>query len=166
MARQNSNRNKYKVKSVSEAKTISKEYLREIELEKVISFGLPEIDDRYNIWRVPLINNENERIGEVVIDALTTLIDESKTTSKELLEKRLLGRNGKKKSKKVSNDAPRLSNLRNTIGLGDSEQLLRETPEESVDLVIHLKSKIMEAEVNINVDDKREDTETKKATTI
>ena len=67
-------------------------YLNSIELDKAIDFGLPEIDDRYHIWRVPVKSKNNESIGEVVIDALTTLINEKKTTSKELLESRLLGR--------------------------------------------------------------------------
>jgi DNA modification methylase len=138
MARQNnSKRDLYKVASVKEAKEIATEYLTEIELEKVIAFGLPEVDDRFHIWRVPLINSNTEKIGEVVIDAFSTLIDESKTTSRELLEKRLLGRNGNKEKpeKKLISDIPKISILRNTIGLGDSELLLSETPEESIDLV-------------------------------
>jgi DNA modification methylase len=46
-----------------------------------------------------------------------------------------LGRkNGTKKKRKASS-VPKISTLRNTIGLGDSEVLLQETPSESVDLV-------------------------------
>ena len=126
MARNNTRSDIFKVKSVTEAKHIAQEFLKEIDLEKVISFGLPEVDDRFNIWRVPLLKDDSEKIGEVVIDALTTLIDDSKTTEKELLERRLLGRNGTKKRKKSNNDIPKISNLRNTIGLGDSEKLLKE----------------------------------------
>lgn len=105
-------------------------------LEKVISFGLPEIDDRFNIWRVPLKSKDNVAIGEVVIDAITTLIDSAKSTPKELLENRLLGRTDVSlKRKKQSGDAPKISMLRNTVGFGDSEELLKELPAESVDLV-------------------------------
>lgn len=63
-----------------------------MELDKVIVFGLPEIDVRFDIWRVPLKSKDNTAIGEVVIDAIPTLIDSTKTTPKDLLENRLLGR--------------------------------------------------------------------------
>lgn len=126
----------YRVTSAKEAKAISLDYLKQLELEKVISFGLPEIDDRFNIWRVPLKSKDNVAIGEVVIDAITTLIDSAKSTPKELLENRLLGRTDVSlKRKKQSGDAPKISMLRNTVGFGDSEELLKELPAESVDLV-------------------------------
>ena len=128
-------RSKYKITTVEQAKTVSKNYLKSIELEKAVDFGLPEIDDRYHIWRVPIKSKSNEAIGEIVIDAMTTLIHEKKSTNKEVLESRLLGRkNGTKKKRKASS-VPKISTLRNTIGLGDSEVLLQETPSESVDLV-------------------------------
>jgi len=124
----------YIVKSVNDAKSIGTELLKKMELENVISFGLPEIDDRYHIWRVPLKHNR-KAIGEIVIDAKTSLIEEAKTTSKDVLEARLLGR--KKEVKKTTKKAevPKLSTLPNTIGQGDSEELLKETPSDSIDLV-------------------------------
>lgn len=134
---QKERRKLYKVKTVSAAKEVAKNYLKTIELEKVTQFGLPEIDDRYNIWRVPILleSNKSEKIGEIVIDAKTTLINEKRTTTKELLETRILGRKTSKSKKRKKNGVPKISNLRNTIGLGDSEKLLNETPNESVDLV-------------------------------
>ena len=126
----------YRVTTAKEAKAISLNYLKELELDKVISFGLPEIDDRFNIWRVPLKSKDDAAIGEVVIDAITTLIDEAKTTPKDLLENRLLGRSDVSlKRKRKSSESPKISSLRNTIGLGDSEELLKELPSECVDLV-------------------------------
>jgi len=128
-------RNKYRVSTVDQAKTVARNYLKTIALDKVIEFGLPEIDDRYDIWRVPIKSLTNAQIGEVVIDALTSLVNEKKTTKREIIESRLLGRkNGESKSRKV-NGIPKISNLINTIGLGDSEELLAQTPSESVDLV-------------------------------
>lgn len=126
----------YRVTTTKEAKDISLSYLKQLELDKVIVFGLPEIDDRFNIWRVPLKSKDNTAIGEVVIDAITTLIDSTKTTPKDLLENRLLGRtDGSLKRKSKSSLIPKVSMLRNTIGLGDAEELLKELPSESVDLV-------------------------------
>lgn len=126
---------KFRVRSADQAKEIGKQYLLEIDLDKVIDFGLPEVDDRFSVWRVPLLSKSGERIGELVIDAVTTFIDRTKTTEKEVLENRLLGRVDRKKSKVKKGDFVRLSTLRNTIGFGDSEELLKDLPSESVDLV-------------------------------
>lgn len=137
MARTNKKkvRSTYRVTTAKDAKEIGLNYLVELELSKVIVFGLPEIDDRFNIWRVPLKTKNGAKIGEIVIDAITTLIDFSKTTAKEILENRLLGKavDSPKRTDKL--DTPKLSMLRNTIGLGDSEDLLLELPAESVDLI-------------------------------
>lgn len=136
---------KYRVKTTKEAKSISSDLIKEYELSNVIVYGLPEIDDRYDIWRVPLLNLNKQAIGEIVIDAISSLTDQKKSSSKEILENRLLGRasiikedkNDLKeiKSKKSISELPKLSLLRNTIGLGDSEILLSEMPAESVDLI-------------------------------
>src|SRR5574341_329590 len=127
----------YDVLNVQQAKEISQLYVKEMELQNVLSFGLPEVDDRYHIWRVPLINPSSERIGEIVIDAKSSLIIESKSTKKDVLEKRLLGRNGKpqKRQKKTVLKNYILSSIRNTVALGDSEEILSQMPAESVDLV-------------------------------
>ena len=135
MRSSNTKRHKYKINTVEQAKTVSKNFLKSIELDKAVDFGLPEIDDRYHIWRVPIKSKSEEVIGEIVIDAMTTLINEKKSTNKELLESRLLGRKNGSTKKRKTNSVPKISNLRNTIGLGDSELLLQETPNESVDLV-------------------------------
>jgi len=128
---------KYGVKNVSDAKKIANIWLRETRLEYVVAFGLPEIDDRYHIWRVPLLNNmSKERIGEIVINEKTTLILESKTTKPKILEERMLGMNKKKKGKKPKERKEYIiSSLRNTIAWGDSEEILEDLPAESVNLV-------------------------------
>jgi len=136
----------YRITEVKEAKQVSKDYLITMELEKAIDFGLPEIDDRYHIWRVPLLSKTKENIGEIVIDAITSLINEKKSTTKIVLESRLLGRkllNGYNRNghlnghieENENGDVPKISNLRNTVGFGDSEQLLSDTPNESIDLI-------------------------------
>jgi hypothetical protein len=42
----------YLVTSVEDAKSIAKNHLKINELGDVFSFGLPEVDDRYHVWRV------------------------------------------------------------------------------------------------------------------
>lgn len=128
-------RSSYRVTTAKDAKSISLDYLRTLALDKVVDFGLPEIDDRFNIWRIPIKSKMGVRIGEVVIDAITTLIDSSKTTSKEIFENRLLGRSEIPQRKSRKSEVPKLSMLRNTVGIGDSEVLLKELPNECVDLI-------------------------------
>ncbi len=132
---------RYAVLNVKAAKEIATEWLKDKQLENAIEFGLPEVDDRYHIWRVPLLSKfDQNRVGEIVIDASTSLILQGKTTSREAIETRLLGRERKLADRKTGKDrkarsAYKLSTLRNTIALGDSESVLLDLPAESVDLV-------------------------------
>ena len=83
---------KYLVTTVAQAREITNGWLSEIDLKKAAKLGLPEVDDRYHVWRVPLCDQQNAKIGEVVIDAYTTEILYHKTTKPEILEARLLQR--------------------------------------------------------------------------
>lgn len=129
----------YTVLDVQTAKKIALTWLKEIRLENALIFGLPEIDDRYHIWRVPLLTVVGEEfIGEVVIDARTSLILENKTSSQATLEARLLGRSTEpvpQNSTRHSKNSYALSDMRNTIALGDAEDILPDLPAESIDLV-------------------------------
>jgi DNA modification methylase len=125
----------YGVLNVDDARQIAMTWLESIELENVVAFGLPEVDDRYHIWRVPLVaKGSGERVGEVVIDAYTSLIIKKKTTSPAVIEARLLGRK-RRTARKSKRRAYVLSSLRNTIACGDGEDILQDLPAESVDLV-------------------------------
>lgn len=130
---------KYAVALVAEAKSISSGWLKNFHLENAVAFGLPEVDDRYHIWRVPLVKaGTKERIGEVVIDAYTSLVDAGETTTPDVLEARLLGRHGSEKLKQNGNGQATqmpVSFVRNTVILGDSEQALLDMPSQSVDLI-------------------------------
>lgn len=55
------NKQQYRIKTVKEAKNIALEYIKSVDLENVTKFGLPEIDDRFNIWRVPIISLDGEK---------------------------------------------------------------------------------------------------------
>lgn len=125
----------YRISTVKSAKSVASVYIKDCELDKVTKFGLPEIDDRFDIWRVPILTMDGAKIGEVVIDAILSFIDVNKTTTKEILENRLLGRKPQSTSKKRGKRIPKISMLSNTIRMGDSEELLMEMPNECVDLV-------------------------------
>lgn len=130
-------RRKYMIRTTTEAKKIAEELMKEYELNKVIDFGLPEIDDRTHIWRIALLNkNDKNRVGEVVLNAKTSLIDEKRSTDKNLLERRLLKRaNLKPSTNKKKKDEYVKSQMRNTIACGDSEKILSELPKNSIELI-------------------------------
>jgi len=126
----------YNVLTVEDARSIATIWLERTGLEEAIVFGLPEIDDRYHIWRVPLVGkNQRERVGEIAIDARTSLVYADKTTSKDILEKRLLRRKDSRKKRAPRNRRYKISALRNTIACGDAEDILQQLPEKSVDLI-------------------------------
>lgn len=126
----------YLVLNVKQAKNIVKNWLSEVQLVNAIKLGLPEVDDRYHYWRVPLCAKSGTKMGEVVIDAYSTEIIASKTTKPEILTARLLNQDESKVIETKQNKREyKLSNLRNTVGLGDSARLLEEMPAESVDLI-------------------------------
>jgi DNA modification methylase len=126
----------YLLRTVAEAKEIVLNWLREINLVNVIKLGLPEVDDRYHIWRVPLCNEQKKTLGEVVIDAYTTEILADRTTRTEIIIARLLKQDESKlENRKKPKKEYKLSSLRNTIGFGDCGELLEEMPAESVDLI-------------------------------
>jgi DNA modification methylase len=127
----------YHVLDVKTAKDICRSWLEGADLTQAVTLGLPEVDDRYHVWRVPLVQPSRKiRVGEIVIDAWTSLVLEDKTTTPETIEARLLGRDeaaGKRATKKI--EPYPLSALRNTIAQGDSEKLLSDLPASSVNLV-------------------------------
>ena len=130
-------RRHYAVVSVSQAKQIGQHYLLEEKIEEMVTaFGLPEVDDRYHIWRVPLIAAQR-KVGEIVIDARTSLVQRDRTTDTDILKSRWDQAVGKpyRKNTGKGNSVIARSELNNTILLGDSEQTLKDLPAESVDLV-------------------------------
>jgi DNA modification methylase len=126
----------YLLRTVAQAKEIVLNWLQEIDLANAIELGLPEVDDRYHIWRVPLCNERKKNVGEVVIDAYTTEILSDKTTRPEIITARLLKQDKSKlENRKKPKKEYKLSSLRNTIGFGDCAELLEDMPAESVDLI-------------------------------
>lgn len=128
---------RYGVLTVEQARAIAHAWLSRARLGDAVSFGLPEVDDRYHVWRVPLRKAPNgESLGEVVIDARTSLVLEKRSTDFDMLEARLFGRSerddsvGKQKAGRYV-----ISSLRNTVAFGDSEEVLQDLPAESVHLV-------------------------------
>ena len=55
---------------------------------KDITYGLPEIHDRYNIWNIPILYN-NKVIGEITIDAYTGSINKKLSTKINIFLRRI-----------------------------------------------------------------------------
>jgi DNA modification methylase len=128
----------YSIKSVAEAKRIVKEILASDGITD-FKFGLPEVDDRYHVWRVPIIDSNKLRMGEIVLDARSGKLDPQKSTASELLIEKIeiskaLPLNADKK-KNSKNKIMELSEIQNTILHGDAEEILKLLPDNSTNLV-------------------------------
>ena len=126
---------KYAVQNVVQAKSIASGYLASVGLmELTDSFGLPEVDDRYHVWRVPVVGANGDRLGEIVIDAYTSLVQSARSTGTEVIRERQQAKPRGRKRRIHPRTIAR-SELRNTIIQGDAAETLAELPAESVDLV-------------------------------
>ena len=128
---------KYAVRDVSQAREITMQWLTELGLSRAVALGLPEVDDRSHVWRVPLLKSGQKiRVGEVVIDARTSLIDRLSSTAHQVIEDRLLGREpdastvNEKREKQTL-----LSWVRNTVILDDCEKALADFPASAAGLI-------------------------------
>lgn len=131
----------YAVTTAAQAKQVAGNYLGANVDDaplRSLRFGLPEVDDRYHVWRVALVDGPGvERFGEIVIDARTGLVQRDRSTDLALLRARRDGAAVKRPapSRKQRKSPIARSELRNTILLGDSEETLAGLPAQSVDLV-------------------------------
>ncbi|WP_410031307.1 DNA-methyltransferase [Escherichia coli] len=124
----------YLVTSTTQAKKIAKLHLEKLDLADKFSFGLPEVDDRYHVWRVPLVAT-GHRIGEIVINSKTSTIDYKKSSKSPFLIKKAMEvvhtQKKVKKEKKIISKSP----LNNMLLQGNCAETLKKLPDESVNLV-------------------------------
>ena len=128
----------YSITSTAQAKLLASEVLSNWDQGDVdLRFGLPEVDDRYHVWRIPLIRGKSERLGELVFNAKSGVFDATRSTEPELIQTRLLQDPLSEVRKKRSDRSSVIvrSELRNTIIQGDAEETLVDLPAESIDLV-------------------------------
>ncbi|MBI3319967.1 MAG: site-specific DNA-methyltransferase [Candidatus Omnitrophica bacterium] len=125
---------RYGLLTVQEARAAATEWLVRLGLQELVTFGLPEVDDRYHIWRVPLLKaGTKERVGEAVIDARSSLLLTERSTAKDVLEARLYGKHETARIDRY--DRTIISSVRNTVICGDCEVALGDLPAESVGLI-------------------------------
>jgi DNA modification methylase len=126
----------YAVRTVDEARVLADAQVRSWRLSANVHFGLPEIDDRYHVWRVPLLATRRAgRVGELVLDAHTGTVDSRRSTEVATVKARLAAGDGSARTGSVRPAAIARSPLENTVLCGDSEETLSDLPVGSVDLV-------------------------------
>lgn len=129
----------YNVVNTVQAKEITEKYLTaQFDSMENITYGLPEIIDRYNIWNVPILYKK-EVIGEVAVDAYSREINKKLSSHVPVLQ----GRKQKidkgnvvavKKCRKKK-EVYRISDLGNMLLKGRAEFVLQQLPEQSIDMV-------------------------------
>jgi DNA modification methylase len=124
----------YAVRTVDEARATAALHVADWQLDTAVTFGLPEIDDRYHVWRVPVLDDATTRVGEIVIDARSATVDAVRTTDAATVTARLARPSERPAPAPPSRPISR-SPLSNTVLCGDSELTLRALPPGSVDLV-------------------------------
>ena len=132
-----SEKRRYRVLTTDEAKAVADVELGVWDILGQVEYGLPEVDDRYHIWRVPLVRpGTSEKVGEVVIDARSALVQARRSSDPAVVKARLAGRaNGAAELAEPPAEAIPWPALANTILLGDSEQTLAGLPAGAIDLV-------------------------------
>jgi DNA modification methylase len=119
---------------VSHVKDIIREKLAVLGFSDQITVELPEFDDRYNLWRCQLTAS-SKYIGEVSVCGLKQTIIEEKTTDVKLIQARLEDIQQIKGKKPNTRKKIQMSPMENSLYLGDSESILKQLPEESINLV-------------------------------
>lgn len=129
-------RRNYSVRTTEEAKQRVSDFLKGTDLSSYqITFGLPEINDRYDIWKVPLLFS-GEAVGDIVINAYSEAIDNKLSSEISIIKNRIIAIQ-KKTVKEISAKNKRskaftVSDLDNMIIKGRSEAVLKTFPEQSV----------------------------------
>ena len=127
----------YAVRTVAAAKEIARSELSGWSpLASVVIFGLPEVDDRYHVWRVPLLAPAGSKVGEIVIDARTGAVQPDRTSAPDAVAARLAvaPHMAAPTAKRSRGPIPR-SPLTNSVYLGDCRETLAGLPEQSIDLI-------------------------------
>lgn len=131
-------RRKYSVKTTEEAKDIVFSHIKEAPFfDDNITYGLPEINDRYHVWKVPL-KYFGIDVGDIIINAYTRNIEAALSSDFSVIEGRVnsvKSGNTTQNSKRSKGKKFIVSDLDNMIIKGRAEVALKTLPEQSVDMI-------------------------------
>ena len=126
------------IKSAGEARQISEKWISDYlsDVEKLISLGLPEVDDRYNLWRVPIVlsNATNQLIGEIRIDFEGSVIEFTRPELVRIRTTKFVNEIVSRNPEKLGLFYP--AAIPNKVILGDAMKVLEEFPPDTAQLVI------------------------------
>ena len=125
--------------STNMARNLVKKWIREnlCEVAEKVNCGLPEYDDRLNLWRTSLLLNDDNRalLGEIQVSKdLDRVVD---ATEIDIIYERLKKESGKtnhstNKRKGLFKPAP----IPNKVILGDSINILEQFPRDTAQLIV------------------------------
>ena len=127
-----------KLLSAKEVRIICKKWIEENlpELKNTLLLGLPEIDDRYDFWRVSIIlkNHKETSVGEICVNGKKEIVSYTETS---LIKSRVnaLGTTIENKTVK-SKDVFKPTPIPNKVILGDAVEVLSEFPRDTAQLMI------------------------------
>lgn len=135
-----SEKRRYMVCSASTAKEIASVFLakNKIKIEEIL-FGLPEINDRNNTWKVPVLAVDKP-VGDIIIDAYSGKVDNKLSSELSIISRRIAKVLNNSESTETKKTARRkkdfkISALKNTVINARAELALTTLPSESVDLI-------------------------------
>lgn len=123
------------VESAGKAREVAQQWLTKNFNEPQLLFGLPEVDDRYEAWRVSLLNQTGEAVGELMIRCSDGQIMQA--TKPSLVESRLSC--NKKGQEARPLEASEFTDVRigdSSVVCGDARVVLRQLPEQFFGLVV------------------------------
>jgi DNA modification methylase len=77
-------RRRYTVTTAAAARRIARAHLRGLGLRDGL-LGLPEVDDRYHVWRISLSGDGSAPPAEIVVDAYQAVVDTARSSGPALL---------------------------------------------------------------------------------
>jgi DNA modification methylase len=133
-ANKNGNGNGHSVHSAAMAREIVKKWTDNNITGHCLSMGLPEVDDRYEAWRVALLNEDDKVVGELMIRCSDGEVIQA--TKINIISSRL-----NKGNLAINQDAtqlePKYCKIGNsTVACGDARNVLSILQDEIFDLVI------------------------------
>lgn len=123
----------YEVRTAARARELTTAWLREQQIENFV-LGLPEVDDRYHLWRVPVLCPNSTRAGEVAIAAVGGAIDVARTASAGIIRERITAAAGEPAPTRAVKGRYAKQETRREVLHGDSRSALRTLPVGSIDL--------------------------------
>ena len=135
-ASKNGNGNGEAVHTAAKAREIAKKWLKNNINGFCLSMGLPEVDDRYEAWRVALISERDQVVGELMIrccDGETIQATKIDVIMSRLFPKAILHTDHMKTLQAETN----YTNIGDSVVVsGDTRVVLRRLPEDYFGLVI------------------------------